>query len=49
MPTAIRGHRVLLVDDSIVRGRTLSGVVDLLREAAGCLFGGPGRRPSIRF
>lgn len=33
IPAEIRGRRVLLVDDSIVRGTTLRRVIDLLREA----------------
>lgn len=33
LPSEIRGRRVLLVDDSIVRGTTLRRVLDLLRSA----------------
>jgi amidophosphoribosyltransferase len=33
LPSEIRGRRVLLVDDSIVRGTTLERVIRLLREA----------------
>jgi len=33
LPSEIRGRRVLLVDDSIVRGTTLRRVIDALRDA----------------
>ena len=33
LPNEIRGRRVLLVDDSIVRGTTLRRVIGLVRDA----------------
>lgn len=45
MPAVFRGKNVLLIDDSIVRGTTMSQIVDLVRNAGATKVNSTKERP----
>ena len=49
MPAVFAGKRVLLVDDSIVRGTTMSQIVDMVRKAGASQVYLASASPPVKF